>query len=257
MRRTIFYLVLITMLITIGLIGYFNKPVNYPDEALNRAYYKYSLISDDYEDITIKKESITYNGTILNIDGCKTYTYDKDTGVIKMDCGKTMRIVYATEQALVINAENQNYYYFADKEEAHKKGINQISDETINEFKNEAKEKLNKVKIGFEELSNFLNGEEKSYVLIRNNNNENNCLYVGYDIDYILTGKTVYYVDSSDLNEEMNTLINNYNENILKSEDAAIVEMSNGEISNAFYINLGGFDNLRGYLDDKVVEGEE
>ena len=257
MKRIIIYSLLIIIFTLLGYVGYLNKPVYYPEEILNNPYYKYNYKKDSYEEIIINKSSITYNGTSFNIDNCKSYTYNKDTGIIKMDCGRAFRIIYASNDVFVLNIDNENHYFYKNQIDSYNKEFNLKYNMTYNDLEYEADEKLSKVRISAEKLFELINGENNSYILIKNDNCTSNCVYAGYYIDTILTGKPVYYIDSASLNDEEVALINNYDENILNKEEAKVIEVSNGVIKAAYYIQTNGFDSLSGYLDTLVVnEGE-
>ena len=256
MKRTIIYLVLIILLTSLGLIGYLNQPVYYPNDVLDKLYYKYDYPSGTYDDIKIQKTGITYNGTSFNLNGCKSYSYNKDTGIIKMDCGRAFRIIYMSDNMLVLNIENLNYYFYKEKEDSYNKEFNLLYDMTYNDLEFEANEKLSKVKLDSEQFNELLNNNEKSYILIKNDNCKSNCIYVGNDIDSLLTEKIVYYIETTDLTEELTNLITDFNSDILSSEAAVLVEVLDNQISNVYFISTKGFNRFSGYLDDKVSEGD-
>ena len=246
MKRLITYIFLILLFSSLGYIGLINQPVDYLNfDVIDNTYYKYNIKENTYEEIKVSKETIDYKGNSFNLNGCSKYKYNQDTRIIKMDCGRAFRVTGQSKEYLVLNINNQNYYFFNEKEKSYSQEFNAYFNMTEEDYIFEVNEKLAKLKINSDLFEELIESSNESYVFIRNDECNETCLTLAYNIDK-LTEDNIYYIEKSDLNENQLNLLNRSTNN---SSNQKIVLIGNGnfKVIDVFINSI--VDDLTGYLD--------
>ena len=124
MKRIIIYVVLILVCLALGIFGFLNRGLSIltsdipNSDILNKTFYRYSGITGEYEELSLTENTLSYNGNDLDIKECKTYTYNKDTQIFKLNCKKEFSLVGYIDETLVIKYNNNNYYFNINKEKS-------------------------------------------------------------------------------------------------------------------------------------------
>ena len=246
MKRAIIYVLLIMTFTFLGIIGLINQPVDYLDfDVLDNTYYRYNIKENSYEEIKVTKDKIEYKGNSINLNNCSNYRFNKETSIIKMDCGRAFRVVGQKKEYLVLNIDNVNYYFFNDKNNTYTKEFNAYFGMTEDDFKFEIEEKLAKYKINSDLLDELIDSSDESYVFIKESECNSECLVLSYSIDK-LTEENIYYINAEDLNENQTSLISSQ---MSESENQVIIKTGNGNIKVIEVIINNIAEDLTGYLD--------
>lgn len=255
--RIIIYIVLILTFFSLGIIGYLNKPLDIPSkEILNINYYKYNTSTGNYEEVKLTENKIYYEGEEFELKNCKNYTYTEETGIIKLDCRKAFRIVGFTEDALVLNINRQNQYFYKEKEKSFNGEFQRKYKMSIDAYKKEGESLLSEKEITKEELVDLLNDNDTSFIYIKGNNCKNKCTLFNKEFLNFATDNNLYYLNSNKLTEEEKLeLINQYKELevislnetypqviIIKNKNIKVLKIEGKGFDYSMYNNYG--DNL-------------
>lgn len=244
--RIIIYIFLILTFLILGIIGYINKPLDVPDpKILNINYYKYNTNTGNYEEIKLTENELYYNGELFDLNNCKNYTYNDETGIIKLDCRKAFRIVGFTEEALVININKENQYFYKEKEKSFNGEFQRKFKMAIDTYKKEGENLLTEKEISIEEFKNLLNGNDTSYIYIKGNNCKNECTLFNKEFLSFSSKDNIYYLNTTKLTEndieELKELNKIFNTDLLNGNYPQIIIIENKEIE-ILRIEGKGFD---------------
>lgn len=233
--RIIIYVFLILTFLTLGIIGYINKPLDVPDpNILNIDYYKYNTNTGNYEELKLTENELYYKGEEFDLNNCKDYTYTEETGIIKLDCRKAFRIVGYTEDALVININKENQYFYKEKEKSFNGEFQRKFKMSIETYKKEGESLLSEIEITKEELIDLLNDNSTSYIYIKENNCKNECTLFNKEFLSFSSKDNIYYLNTTKLTEndieELKELNKIFNTDLLNENYPQVVIIENKEI---------------------------
>lgn len=200
--RTIIYIILIITFLILGIIGYINKPLDIPDkEILNITYYRYYPKTGNYDEIKLLEKELQYEGESFDLQNCKNYTYTEETGILKLDCRKAFRIVGYTEDALVININRENQYFYKEKEKSYNGEFQRKYKMTLETYKKEGEILLKEKEMDIENLIDLFKSKETSYVYLKGDNCKNECTL--FNKEFLnFSDKNLYYLNTTELNEK-------------------------------------------------------
>lgn len=246
MKRIIAYIVFIIIFTSLGFIGLNYKKLDLPSEnILNSTFYKYNTSSGLYESIKLDSKKVTYIGEELDLKGCSSYNYTSVSSIVKFTCGRAFRIIADTNEVLAINMNDNNYYFFKNKENSFEYEFNKQFGMTYSEYKSN---KLNKEKeINEEKLNELIDESNTSYVYIKNNKCDYTCALIEEKLNSL---NNSYYINLENITRE--DLLNNVSE----SNKPIILTLGNKYVKKTT-INIKGFNvkDLNEYL--KEIENEE
>lgn len=261
MKRIITYIILIIVFTTLGIIGLKNQPVDLPDkDILNQELYLYNINTGEYETLKITKQELSYKGTRLDLQTCKTYTYNKGTSILKLDCNKAIRIIGKVNDSYVFKINNENVFLYNEKEKSFNGEFQRQYNTTYENYVTEGITNITPYLLNYTSLINTLTSIPKTYIYIKNSNCNQTCnIYNNIFANNGITNK--YYLDASTLQiEEINNLysINQILGEIINtnSKYPIIIEIENGIITNQYQIEVDGI-NFEKYTNiESVVENE-
>ena len=246
MKRIIMYTVFIIIFTLLGFVGLNYEKVDLPSEnILNRTFYKYNTSSGLYESIKFDSKNVSYTGEELDLKGCNTYSYTAVSSIVKFTCGRAFRIIADTNEVLAINMNENNYYFFSNKENSFEYEFKKQFGSTYSEYKSN---KLNKEKeITEEKLGELINEPNTSYVYIKNNKCDYTCALIEEKLNSL---NNSYYINVENITRE--DLLNS----VSKSTKPIVLTLGNEYVKKTT-INIKGFDvkELNEYL--KETENEE
>lgn len=239
MKRIIVYVVLIIVFTSLGVFGYYNKPVDLPEEAiLNKTFYRYNASTGEYETVLISNSKIDYAGTSLDLKGCSSYSYDSNTGIVKMDCSKAFRLIVANEDLIVFNIDNIMAYFYLNKDNSYNKEFTSLYNVSVNNYIEDTISYLRTIS-----KENVTDG----YAFILSDKCISIECYLVASNYKTLSKKSV--VKFGTVDEE---LISVYDDNLLTTNKPYVLYMLNGKIDNSKTIEIKGIDlsSIEGVLDD-------
>lgn len=233
MKRIIAYIVLIIISTTLGIIGLKYEKVELPPEdILNKTYYKFNTLTGDYESLKITNNSFEYVGEEFDLNNCNKYTYEEITGNMNLDCGTKLTIMANTDDVLMININNNNYYLYKNKE-------NSFDKEFITTFK-ESKESF----------------ASKTFENIKNKNITENKLKELYILDqtsYVYVKKDTYDYKSSIVESKLNELENSYYINKSDISDFTYIKEEELKTNSPLFIIIET-DGIMNSIYTKTIE---
>ncbi len=264
MKRIIVYILLIIAFTSLGAVGLLNQPEDTVDKSiLNNIYYKYNNVTGNYETVEIKEKEIIYTGTILDTKDCSNYTFNKDTNIIKLSCGRAISIAGFTEDLLVLTINNQNEYYYKNNEDSFNKEFQNYFKTTIDAYTQSGLTLLKEKEITFDELIEKITQETESYIYITSEKCTKKCIIANNIIDKLTTSKEIYYIELNNLTSQNLSKIKEITnkeltKETLDKEFPEILLVGNNNIKNIIDLNIIGFntDEYTNYLDDFEVNNE-
>lgn len=267
MKRIITYVVLILICLSLGILGLLNKdgittksdiPNN---DILNKTFYRYSGLTGEYEELTLTNKTITYNGSDLDINTCKTYTYTKATELFKLDCKKEFRLVGYVDETLAIKYNNNNYFFSVDKEKSFNDEFQRTFTVPVETYKIEGESRLLHKKIDITKLNELMKSITNNYIYIKSGLCDLNCTL--FNKAFLKMGNTnnLYVLNIDEITpNEYQELLNNY-EGFLPSQDEyltdkpSVLVVSNNKVQSQIDIEIEGF-NINKY-DNFFTTNEE
>ena len=249
MKRIIIYVVLIITLISLGIIGYMNKPLERPNEKiLGVTYYRYNPETNNYDEFMIDNKEISYTGTDYDFNNCKEYTYDPNTGIIKLDCNQSFRVGGETENSLIIEQDNIRTQFYSSKESSYNYEFQNYFKTTESMYKSSGENALKEKEIDIEKLSDLIKENETSFVYIKSDTCTTSCTIFNHTYQSFSKTDNTYYLnlskltqsDIDDLHEEFETFPSSLRE-LTKSYPQVLV-IGNKELSEIIKIEINGFD---------------
>jgi len=263
--RSLIYILLIILCITLGVIGYKNKPLDKPNpDVMNIEFYRYNALTGNYDTLKINENNINYEGEYLDLNNCKTYKYNEETGIIKLDCNKAFRIVGYTEEALVINISKENLYFYKEKEQSYNGEFQRTYKMSITSYKQEGETALKEKEITIEDLPSLIKSNSLSYIYIKGNNCKDECTLFNKVFLNFSTKDNIYYLDSSKLKiSDIKKLTDTYEDfpNTLQDYDNVtpqVYVVGNKKLETILEIEGKGFDysKYNNFADNYEVENE-
>lgn len=266
MKRIIAYILLIITFITLGVLGFINRPLDRPkDEILGVTYYKYNPVTNDYDEFMINKDEISYTGSDFNLEGCKSYTYNKDTSIIKLDCNKAFRIGGETKNGLIIDMEEKRSFFYSKKESSYNYEFQRVFGTTENMYKSAGENSLRDIEINVEELIELASSKTPSFIYIKNKSCETSCTIFNQSFKNFSKEKNIYYLNLDNLTQEN---INKLHEEIdtfpstlkeLTKNYPQVLVIKDNELLETIKIDLNGFDasNYENYAEKYGEENNE
>ncbi len=252
MKRILTYSILIIIFASLGIVGLTHEPtVETPKlDIINNTYYKYDYETNTFETLNFKEKEIVYEGSSLGIDNCKAYTYDTENKNINFTCGKTLKLVVTSDIGLVINKDNQNYYFYKNETDSYKKEFNTLFNIDLDEYTEDGINKLNEKEITLEELQEE---ENTTYVYVISKSCTSTCILLNNKIDSFSTEYEVKYLNINNIEEDaLNTLLNGFT---LSDNRPSILTVENGLVTNVLTLEIEGFDIDK--YDNILDESEE
>lgn len=249
MKRIIIYTTLIILFIFLGITGYKNQPKELPsNEIINNTYYMFNKTTGLYDSLNISSNKVTYKGSTLKINDCSTYSYTPTNSILKLDCGSAFTITASSKELLGIKIDENNYYFFKDKDSSLNKEFMETYGSNINDFSNTAFTKIQNKHIILEELNRLVTGTTTSYIYIKQENCSYKCSLVE---NSLIDLPNSYYINYNELNT-----FNYYNINDLKSDKPIILVIKNNGQTNNIYKKLILFDGFNMNNINTYLEGE-
>ena len=247
--RIIIYITLIIITTTLGIIGYINKPLSHPSEQiLNIDYYKYNTQTGNYDEITIKENKINYSGESLELNECKKYKFTETTNILKLDCNKAFRIVGFTEEALVINMNDENHYFYKEQEKSYNGEFQRKYKMSISAYKLQGEKEIEEKEITMERFNELIKQNTLSYVYIKGSNCKDECTFFNKQFSNFSTKNNIYYLNSNKIKQsDIDKLNKNYKDFPLNISEynydkPVVYIIGNKKLIKILNINGTGFD---------------
>ncbi len=259
MKRIIIYIILIITFTALGIIGYLNKFKNTPTQnkkenldssILNTNYYMFNTETGAYEEFKITEQEVSYKGSTLNIDNtCKTYEYESSTKLVKLNCNKSFKISTYNDEYLVINMDNQDYYFYEEIEKSYRKEFENTFKTTMSTYKQEGENELKEKEIAISELDGIINNRLTSFIYLKGTSCVDSCtIFNKAFLSLNLKNKNTYFLDTSKLTssdltklnrkyEELPTTLSEYNKTYPQ-----VLIVGNGSVYEKTRINIKGFN---------------
>ncbi len=260
MKRIISYISLIIVFTILGVIGLLNKPSDTPDKILNTTYYKYNTITGEYESIRLNEKEITYNGNLLDLDKCNNYTYNKKTNILKLNCGKAIKLVSTDDESITLNINNEDYSYYKTEEDSYNKEFLDYFKVSEIDYITEGKNKINEKMVNLEKLEELTNTTNTFYLYLITPNCTKKCILLNNNLDLLTTNNSIFAFEySQTLIDELNEYASSpITDEMLNKENPLILKIENKKISKLIELDIKGFniEQYNNYLDDIEVENE-
>lgn len=250
-RITIYVLLIITF-ISLGIIGYQNRPQDRPtEEILGVTYYRYNPNTNNYDEFMINEEEISYKGSDYDFEGCKNYTYTPGTGIVKLDCNKAFRIGGESASGLIIEQGDIRTLFYATKENTYNYEFQKYFKTTESMYKSSGENALRTLEIDIDELSDLIKSNETSYIYIKDNSCDKTCTIFNHSFQNFSKDENIYYLDLTkisnenieEVNETYDTFPDNLNE--LKKNYPQVLVVGNRELKEIIKIEINGFNTSK------------
>lgn len=242
MKRIIIYVLLIILNIFLGITGMNHKILEYPsDSIIGVTYYKYNTKEDKYDSLVVNKDTISYSGNEFDLSRCSKYEFTKSTDTVKMDCGKTFRLIVPNNNLVVVSIEGKNYYFYKNMEDSYVKEFSTQFDMTMSDYEFEGEEKIQKITIDKEEFEELLNSENISYVYVKNNACDFKCTIFSGLVDKLNISDSLHYYKFSNLDNETLNDINLLDSTFRTSDSPKVLVIGNGSVQKVLTPNIIGF----------------
>lgn len=263
MKRIIIYVVLIITFITVGVIGYINRPLDRPkDEILGLTYYRFNPNTNNYDEFMINKNDVIYKGTDYDLEGCKNYTYNPNTSIIKLDCNKAFRIGGETKEGIILDMEDKRTFFYSQKEKSYNFEFQKYFQTTESLYKSSGENGLREKEINVKKLTEIAKEKDYNFIYIKNNECMTSCTIFNHtfinfsnkDNTYYLNLEKVTEKEIEELNKEYETFPNNIKE--LTKNYPQVLVIKNGILEETIKIEFDGFDDSK-YKNYAQRYGEE
>lgn len=254
MKRIIIYVVLILVCLALGIFGFLNRGLSIltsdipNSDILNKTFYRYSGITGEYEELSLTENTLSYNGNDLDIKECKTYTYNKDTQIFKLNCKKEFSLVVYIDETLVIKYNNNNYYFNINKEKSFNDEFKRTFTVPVETYKIEGESRLLHKKIDITKLNELLESDTNSYIYIKSGVCDLNCTLFNKAFLKMGDPNKLYVLNIDEITpNEYQDLIDNY-EGFLLSQDEyltdkpSVIVVGNRRVSSQIEIEIEGFN---------------
>lgn len=250
--RASIYTLLIIIFTTLGIIGYKNRPKDEINEKLlNTEYYRYNQLNGNYDTFKITKNKIKYTGDYLDLQNCSKYTYTDATGIVKLDCNKAFRIAASTDDFIVINANNENLYFYKEKEKSLNGEFQRKYQMSIESYRLNGERELSEIEINIEKLKELLLSDESSYIYVKGDNCKNECTFYNREFKNFSDKNNLYYIDSTKITKDDIISIRENNEEFPENLEVynntypVVFIIQNKKLNNILKIEGAGFDYSR------------
>ncbi len=246
--RALVYILLIIIFTGLGVYGMLNKPKEYPsDDILGKVYYEYNLETESYEQITIEKSAIAYQGTRMDIQNCSDYSYSKAKETFYI-CNKEINVVTYTESVLLLRYDETNLYFYIDKEKAYKNEVERVLNDSEENYNSEVENTLSNIEIDMNKFNEFLADTSKHYVYYLPSECSSKCLIVSRNVKELTTNE-IHFINELDENT-INTL-NTIEENITNINVPLVIVINGGTIEKVIKVEIEDINTINGYVDRK------
>lgn len=247
MKRIIGYISLIIIFITLGIIGFLNTTPDLLNEnIINTNLYRFDVANGAYDELRLTENKISYIGTELDLDNCKTYKYNEKTNIITLDCDKSLKVISQTNDILTLDINNTNYTFFKEKEESYENAFDKTFNTTLDDYKIEGETLLEPYQINYEILLEKFDNTDNSYIYLISNSCENNCILFNKEFLNITDNPNKFVLNIDNINDEQyNNLVTLYeglktNKNEYKIP--TILTIGNKKVNNILEIEIEGFN---------------
>lgn len=248
MKRIVAYITLILILITLGTLGYMNRPLARPkDEIIGVTYYRYNTNTNNYDEFMINKNEISYTGTDYDLESCKSYTYNPDTSIIKLDCGKAFRIGGETKDGIIIDMEEKRSLFYSKKESSYNYEFQHTFGTTESMYKSSGENALRELEIDKDELEELISEKTISFIYIKNNSCKTSCTIFNHTFKNFSEDTNIHYLnldkltqdDIDDLNEKYDSFPSDLKE--LTIDYPQVLVVKDNELLDTIKIEINGF----------------
>ena len=210
-------LILIVIIILLIIINFFRFGfINLNQKLFDNTWYHYNYANGYYEKIIFTENKVEfYAPNDINeetgLENCKTYTYNKKTRELHLNCNKTIRIEDINSKNIEVKVDDRLLVFFDNAEDSLNYEFKSYYVKSISDYKKEKNQVLEFSKINEEKLLEVIKENDYSKVLFIGNN----CLSINcalaLDImeKWVSTTQNIYFYDPEDLNDNIINYINN------------------------------------------------
>lgn len=266
MKRIIAYITLIIAFITLGVLGFLNRPQERPSsEILGVTYYRYNPNTNTYDEFMITNEEISYTGTDYNLDGCKNYTYSSKTNIIKLDCGKAFSIEGESKTGIKLKEGDTSKFFYSEKENSYSYEFQKYFKTTENMYKSSGENALRDKEIDIEKLESLIKSDDTSFIYIKSSNCLSSCTIFNHAYSNFSNNLDTYYLNLDELTQEDITALhetyNTFPQRLteLKKDYPQVLVIGSGELKDTIKIEINGFDTSKydNYVEKYKGENNE